>query len=176
MPSVCFRNALRDSFGNLLLASERLSQILPKSDGRSYVFVLDSIDSVSLGEDMRRFLKTIAEDSHLTRSYVVLVFTSDASNARTMWEWNGHEQIVMMNDLNRESPLDYRWDAEDIKEWLVKYAESNDESLLKEADISAGTPGFLVENVQSTRDRYNVWSRRALFKNEQWINGGKELE
>lgn len=150
------------------------------------MFVLDSIDIVSLGEDMRRFLKTLAEDSHLTRSYVVLVLTSDASNARTMWEWNGHDKIVMMNDLNRESPLDCRWDAEDIEEWLVKYAESNNDSrlrdvtayqnLLKEAAITAGTPGFLVENVQSTRDRYNIWSRRALFKNEQWINGGKELE
>jgi hypothetical protein len=42
---------------------EKLSQVLPKSDGRPFVFVIDQIDNASFGEDMRVFLKTLAEDS-----------------------------------------------------------------------------------------------------------------
>ena len=40
---------------------------------------------------------SVAEDSSLTRSYVVLLLTADALNARTMWEWNGHKKIVLMS-------------------------------------------------------------------------------
>jgi hypothetical protein len=81
-----------------------------KSDGRPFVFVFDQVDSVPYGEDMKRFIMSVAEDSYLTRRYVVLILTADAVNAKTMWEWNGHEEIVLMSDIHRQSPMNYRWD------------------------------------------------------------------
>ena len=81
-----------------------------KSDGRPFVFVFDQVDSVPYGEDMKRFIMSVAEESYLTRRYVVLILTADAVNAKTMWEWNGHEKIVLMSDIRRQSPMNYRWD------------------------------------------------------------------
>jgi hypothetical protein len=185
-PSTWFRNALRDAFGNLLHPNEKLSKLLPQSDSPPYVFVLDQIDNVLLGEDMRVFIKTLAEDSSFTKSYVVLVLTADASNARTMWDWNGREKIVLMNDLNGESPMIYRWDPDDIEEWLRKHVVLNKDSplqegtalrkLVKEAATIAGTPGFLRESVQLVETiKYDGLKRRALFKSEQWEVGANEL-
>jgi hypothetical protein len=191
MPSIWFRNALHDSFGELLRTSEKLSQILPKSDGRPFVFVFDQVDSVPYGEDMKRFIMSVAEDSYLTRRYVVLILTADAVNAKTMWEWNGHEKIVLMSDIRRQSPMNYRWDQEDIEKWIVKYAELNDQSgleegasfrnYLKAAAITAGTPGFLIENVISHVSDVSEFvddamNERAMYKNEQWKFGGNKLK
>lgn len=188
MPSVWFRSALHDAFGELLRPGERLSQILPKSDGRPYVFVFDQVDSVPYGVDMRRFIAHLAEDSELTRSYVVLVLTNDSSNAKTMWEWNGHEKIVLMSDLRFKSPLEYRWNEEDVEKWLVKYIESNEQSALQEGSIlrnilkvgaiTAGTPGFLIETVKSLDAGpydVDVIKNRASYISEQWKFGANEL-
>ena len=82
MPSVWFRSALHDSFGELLRTSEKLSHILPKSDGRPFVIVFDQVDDLPYGEDMKRFMMSVAEDSYLTRSYVVLILTANAVNAK----------------------------------------------------------------------------------------------
>ena len=191
MPSVWFRSALHDSFGELLQTNEKLSQILPKSDGRPFVFVFDQVDGVPYDEDMKRFIMSIADDSSLTRSYVVLILTANAVNAKTMWEWNGHEKIVLMSDIRYQSPMNYRWDEDDIEKWIVKYAESNEQRGLEEgasfrnyfktAAITAGTPGFLIENVTSqvSDDRVFVddaMGERAAYKNEQWKFGANKLK
>jgi hypothetical protein len=105
MPSVWFRSALHDSFGELLRTREKLSQILPKSDGRPFVFVFDQVDGVPYGKDMRRFVMSVAEYRPLTRSYVVLILTANALDARTMWEWNGHEKIVNEFSISHKLPM-----------------------------------------------------------------------
>jgi hypothetical protein len=189
LPSVWFRSALRDVFGNLVNPNEKVSEILPKYDGRPFVFVLDQIDNAPMGEDMRVFIKTLAEDSHLTKLYVVLVICSDASNAKIMWDWNSHEKIVMLNDLKGNSPGVYRWDKKDIEQWLNEFQEMNSyDSLkrpqgtmwwdhLKESAIVAGTPGFLVEIVPTANANSETegWLQRAEYKNELWKIGAKML-
>jgi hypothetical protein len=191
MPSVWLRSALHDSFGELLRTSEKLSHILPKSDGRPFVIVFDQVDDLPYGEDMKRFMMSVAEDSYLTRSYVVLILTANAVNAKTMWEWNGHEKIVLMSDIRRQSPMNYRWDQDDVEKWIVKYAESNAQrgleegasfrNYLKTSAITAGTPGFLIENVASQASDVSIFvdgvmDERATYKNEQWKFGENKLK
>jgi hypothetical protein len=70
---------------------------------------------VPYGDNMKRFIMSVAEDSYLSRSYVVLILTANAVNAKTMWEWNGHEKIVLMSDIRCQSPMNYRWDQDDVE-------------------------------------------------------------
>lgn len=125
---------------------------------------------------------SVAEDSSLTRPYVILILTADALNARTMWEWNGHEKIVLMSF---KSPMNYRRDEEDVEMWIVKYVEISKQyglngrtsfrNFLKAAAITAGTPGFLIEIVEGG-DVGLSWNdamrKRAMEKNEQ-LNSGQ---
>ena len=116
-----------------------------------------------------------------------MALTSDASNARIMWDWNGREMIVLMNDLNGESPMIYQWDSDDSEEWLRKHAILNKDTplqevtalrnLVKEAATVAGTPGFLRKIVQvaETTPEYDGLKRRAMFRSEQWEVGVNEL-
>jgi hypothetical protein len=145
---------------------------------------------VPYGDNMKRFIMSVAEDSYLTRSYVILILTANAVNAKTMWEWNGHEKIVLMSDIRCQSPMNC-WDQDDVEKWIVKYAESNEQrgleerasfrNYLKTAAISAGTPGFLIENVTSQVYDDSVFvddamDERAAYKNEQWKFGENRLK
>ena len=188
IPSTWFRSSLRDMFGNLLNSNERLSEVLPKFDGRPFVFVLDQIDNAPMDEDMRVFMKTLAEDSVLTKTYAVLVLCSDAFNAKTMWEWNAQEKITMLNEVHGQSPAIYRWDKDDIEQWLIGFQETNPSGplqpgsvcreRLKESAIIAGTPGFLVETAIATNaiTPSEAWKKRAQYKYELWNLGEKVLE
>eukprot|EP01041_Mallomonas_annulata_P006509 gene6510-13143_t len=188
-PSQWFRSSLQDVFGNLLNPSEKLSDLLPKFDGRPFVFVVDQMDNAPMDNEMRVFMKTLAEDSHLTKSYTVLAICSDASNAKTIWEWNGHEKIILLSDRSGRSPTAYRWEKEDIERWFVGFQDAFPSSLLqgmtsslrdrvKELAVTAGTPGFLVEmvfptDINSTNDE---WTKRAKYKHELWKIGEQMLE
>ena len=205
MPSMWFRAALRDMFGNLVHPNEKISDVLPKFDGRPFIFVLDHIDNAPMDEDMRVFIKTLAEDSHLTKLYTVLVICSDASNARMMWEWNGHDKIVMLNELRDQSPLTYRWEKDMIEQWLIKFNVANPSGplqlgtdswvRLKESAIIAGTPGFLVEtalaaNITTVKLRDirhipkycehlangGIWMKRATYTRGLWDMGERVLD
>ena len=188
MPSTWFRSSLRDMFGNLVNPNEKISEILPKFDGRPFIFVLDQIDNAPMGEDMRVFIKTLAEDSHLTKLYAVLVICSDASNAKTMWDWNGHEKIAMLNELRDQSPAIYRWGKDDVEQWLIGFQVANPSGplqqgtvgweRLKESAIIAGTPGFLVETalIANANSPSEGWIKRAKYRSELWNMGEKVLE
>jgi hypothetical protein len=51
---------------------------------------------------------------------------------------------------------------------------------LKAAAITAGTPGFLIENVIShvsdVSEFDNAMNERTMYKNEQWKFGGNKLK
>ena len=188
VPSKWFRSALQDMTGNLLNGTEKLSQILPKIDGRPYVFVLDQIDQAPMDNDMRVFMTTLAEDSCLTKAYAVLAVCSDASVAKTTWDWNGREKIVLLSESLGRSAVEYRWDENAIEQWLIQFQAANPSSplqknthlrdRLKEAAITAGTPGFLTEIAPSVSPRTSQeeWTNRAHGTNELWKIGEKMLE
>jgi hypothetical protein len=172
-------------FGNILNQNEDLSKLLPKFDGRPFVFVLDQIDIVPMGDDMRVFIKTLAEDSHLTKGYSVLVLCSNALNAKTMWDWNWHEKIDLLSELRGQPPAAYRWEENDVEQWMDEFKEANPSrrdtvqwDLLKDAAVLAGTPGFLVKHAltANANSRYEEWFKCAQCNNELWNSGEKILE
>ena len=190
IPAVWFRNALLDSFGNTFNANEKLSKILPKFNGCPYVVVLDQLDNSNFGEEMRIFIKTLAEDSCLTKSYITFAILSDAYKAKIMYDWNGHEKIVLLNGPYTPSTV-YQWDSEDVEKWFSDYFALNptspllaspmDQARIKEIAITAGTPGFLVDMMSFVRTdseyhRYcDDWERGAAFRRQAWEDGCKML-
>jgi hypothetical protein len=106
VPSVWFREKFADRFGSLLKPYEFLSDILPKYNRKPFVFVFNG---VSVNEEYRIFIKTLAEDSELCKKYMIFVLLTDPKEANTMWEWNGRTKIVLLNDIFGKSPNDYLW-------------------------------------------------------------------
>ena len=189
LPSEWFRQALVDMRGPLLGDHEKLSKRLPAiRNGKLFVFVLDQLENCQLNEDLKCFIKTLAEDSDRVKSYVIIAITSDAVMATTMWEWNGRQKITLMGDDGLDFST-YKWSEVEVKEWLQKYqpkynavekllAEDSElfESLSSSA-VSAGTPGFLAFNVpKETSDIKKVdqkgrWSEKAKYYSDQWKSG-----
>jgi mannose/fructose/N-acetylgalactosamine-specific phosphotransferase system component IIB len=56
----------------------------------------------------------MAEDSHRTKKYVVLVLCADATKVSTMNEWNGGVKIKLVNDDH----LAYKWSNTQIDKWI----------------------------------------------------------
>lgn len=73
-PSAWLRQELRDWRGPLLAAHEHLSVLLPgtKDASKPFVLVIDNAHGAPYDEAMRVFIKTLAEDSLLCSSYIVL--------------------------------------------------------------------------------------------------------
>ena len=191
IPAVWFRKALSDGFGNTFNANEKLSQILPEFNGICpYVVVLDQLDNAQFGEEMRIFIKTLAEDSSLTKSYVTFAILSDAYKAKVMYEWNSHEKIVLLNDPYT-APNAYQWDSEDVEKWFSEYfvlhpsssllSAPMDQARIKEIATIAGTPGFLVDMMSFVRTdsayhRYcDTWEQGAAFRRQAWEGGCKMI-
>lgn len=95
-PSKWLRNALFDNYGPLLYKEEKLSHLLPSSNNPPYVFVLDHIDDSNINNEMKCFISTLAEDSSLTKSYIVIIITPNIATAKKLCEWND-DKIVMLN-------------------------------------------------------------------------------
>ena len=68
-PSLWFREALTDWRGKILKPYEKLSDLLPSGSGSLFVFVIDQAENMVLDENMRVFMKTLAEDSNLVKTY-----------------------------------------------------------------------------------------------------------
>ena len=97
---------------------------------------------------MRRFVKSVAEDSSLTRSYVVLILTADALN-------------------------NYRWDDEDDEKWtsfrnFLKAAAITAGTPGFLIEIVEGSDVGLSWN--------DAIKNRAMDKNEQWKFGANDLK
>eukprot|EP01042_Synura_sphagnicola_P006713 gene6713-8587_t len=73
-----------------------------------------------LNENAERVIRCMAEDSTLSKSYIVLVLTHNASNAYRMRDWNGRQKIVIANN---DDPMKYKWDENHVREWLKGYKD-----------------------------------------------------
>ena len=190
IPTVWFSNDLSDGFGNTYNPNEKLSKFLPKFNGIPNVVVLDQLDNAQFGEEMRIFIKTLAEDSSLTKSYIAFAILSDAYKAKMMYDWNSHEKIVLLQGPYAPPTL-YQWDTEDVEKWFSKdfllhpssslLSAPMDQARIKEIAITAGTPGFLVDMMSFVRTdseyhRYcDDWERGAAFRRQAWEDGCKML-
>lgn len=96
-PAQWFRTRLADSLGQILRNEEKLSDLLPSphivdNDNftrKPYVIIFDQMENEVCDELMRVFVKTMAEDSAIVKSYVVVLITADAGKAKTTLLWNG---------------------------------------------------------------------------------------
>ena len=115
---------------------------------------------------MKRFIKSLAEDSNRTSKFIVLVICSEATKAATMKEWNGGVKVALMG-VDHEA---YRWTAEQIDEWTEHYLNSHKSSKLhgnphldhfKKSALVAGTPDILITNTNSNE---NIISKEEEVK------------
>lgn len=90
-----FRSCLADWRGPLLSEHERLRDLLPRGN-KPYVIVLDQMENQVTDEALRVFTKTLAEDSVFTKSYVVILVTTNPMQANIMNEWNGRQQLALI--------------------------------------------------------------------------------
>lgn len=127
-PAQWFRDRLTDSLGRILRNEEKLSDLLPSSHSidnftrKPYVIIFDQMENEVCDEVLRVFIKTMAEDSAIVKSYVVVLITADASKAKTTLLWNGKQKIVMLAGCDL---MKYRWNANEIDDWIDKYAAKN---------------------------------------------------
>ena len=155
-PAFWFREALTDWRGQILKPHEKLSDLLPDGCGSRFVFVIDQAENMVADEGARVFMKTLAEDSTLAKTYLTIVICSDAAKAKTMWEWNGRTKIVLMT---RHSLKEYRWTSKDIETWLNHFSKTHSELAegsyervtIQDAAVVAGTPGFLIDETSNAK-------------------------
>lgn len=172
-----FTQQTSDYFSPLLKPEEALSQLLPKSD-KPVVVLIDQIDNAVLNEDAERAIRCMAEDSTLSKSYIVLILTHSAKNAYRMREWNGRQKIVIANN---DDPMKYKWDENDVREWIKRYIESSNTDPLRMNDLAklavrAGTPGFLYLNAKSVcSGRLESASDRDAESTEKEWQIGRDL-
>ena len=66
----------------------------------------------------------MAADCILTKSYVVLIISTDPVNANIMWDWGGHQKIAHSN-IGTEEPLNYQLRKHEIDLWIDFYINQN---------------------------------------------------
>ena len=188
-PAQWFRERLADSLGPILRNEEKLSDLLPSSrpidnfTRKPYVIIFDQMENEVCDEVLRVFIKTMAEDSAIVKSYVVVLITSDASKARTTVLWNSKQKIVMLAGCES---MQYRWNANEIDDWIDKYAakNSNVEGLevgsdsrntFRNSAITAGTPGFLIGYVEKLAPPSQELIRSAKYYSKLWRAGAEQF-
>mmetsp|Transcript_20146 Transcript_20146/g.18299 ORF Transcript_20146/g.18299 Transcript_20146/m.18299 type:complete len:320 (+) Transcript_20146:89-1048(+) len=188
-PAQWFRDRLADSLGRILRNEEKLSDLLPSSHPidnftrKPYVIIFDQMENEECDEVLRVFIKTMAEDSAIVKSYVVVLITADASKAKTTLLWNCKQKIVMLagSDL-----MKYRWDANEIDDWIDKYAAKNSKvegleegshsrATFRKSAITAGTPGFLIYNVEKLATPSEELERSSLYYSKLWSAGEEQF-
>jgi hypothetical protein len=183
-PHKWFRMCLSDAFGALLLENEKLSDLMPYSKGHPpVVFVFDQMDNVKTTDELKCFIKTLAEDSTLVKSYVVIVILHDADIAHSMREWNGRQKIVILSD---HDVFRYKWNENDISEWLKNYSRTiflEDDDFQRTQFITyaskAGTPGFLynyAEKAENFSKYENDIAQSAKYYDTLWSSGKSSID
>lgn len=185
-PAGWFRSQLSDDVGQLLKADEYISNLLPHASRhendiiKPFLFIFDQFENERANEGLRVFLKTLAEDSSLTNSYVVLVVVADAVKVKEMYSWNGHQKIVMVGGRN---PSQYKWGKYEVDAWVTAYAKTHERELgdadiehIREKAVQAGTPAFLVHTLEdvSCSAQQDI-APKAEYYAHQWDAAAKIL-
>ena len=184
-PDAWFRSNL-EVFGlETLKVNDSLSSLFHKDPKKPYVIVIDQCDNLRFDEKMKRFIKSLAEDSSRASKFVVLVLCSEATKAATMKEWNGGVKFALMG-VDHEA---YKWTAEQIDEWTEHYLDSHKSSKLrgnsnldhfKKSALVAGTPDFLITNTTSednitSKEEKAKWCRNSAYHESNWKAGQRRL-
>ena len=138
IPSTWFRNALSDSFGNILYTNELLSKLIPKHKGEDwytpppYVIVLDQLECIPIDEHFERFIKIHAYDSYTTKSYVIFIICSDATKVSSILDAGKYSYITLLNTSHT------RWSADDIEvdEWVPPNMATNPSTRILHTDTN----------------------------------------
>jgi hypothetical protein len=187
-PASWFRRSLADIRGEIQKPGEFLSQLLGYKlniGEKPFVIVFDQFENVMTDENLRVFVKTLAEDSVLCKSYVVVIISSNPSKTITMWGWNGRQKITIIG--GKLAFARYKWNETDIDQWIREFRKSNssvpglEESSatlikIKEAALKAGTPEFLVTNIPNAaecimEDKMETMSEGANYYEQLWTLG-----
>ena len=119
--------------------SFNLSEVIPDKT----VVILDQMESVVFGEELKSMLRESALDSRKNKNYVVIVSLSDHEYAEKILKLNGNEKIRELG-----SSTDYRWTRDLVSAYVqqshqyVTWSDS-DKAELVELATKAGAPGFL---------------------------------
>lgn len=177
-PDIWFRSELELYNITTLKQNESLSSLI-SNEIQPYAIVIDQCDNFRFDEKMKVFIKSLAEDSHLTKKYIVFIICTDASKAKTMKEWNGGIKIKLLSDNENT----YKWNNDMIKEWITHFLHCNQNSKLKDyieefekIAIVAGTPDFLITNTifdehKNISETIESWRNNSLYIKSIWKTG-----
>jgi len=197
-PETWFYSGLADRFGEILKPHEKLSSLLPRFTGvfKPYLIVIDQAEKEGFDKYIKEWVINMAVESTKTKAFVVLLVTADAIQAHVMQDWNGRQKITLVGADHGN--FGYRWSEKEIDMWLDAYfkinnnttrsldgqrpCETTEEILsdLRQAALTAGTPGFLSYNVEilcnkPTNSFLNKLSTQASYFDKQWKEGAELL-
>jgi hypothetical protein len=180
-PDEWFRSQL-SCFGHETLGIfDHLSDVLTAPIDCPYVIVFDQCDNLNFDSKTSVFMKTLAEDSVLSKSYVVIALCASAVKAKIMWGWNWRSKITLVGARRQQA---YKWREAEIDQWIEHYLKYHEDSCrtdetmrdeFKAAAIKAGAPEFLVTNVLPSENAVGGtvadWQKNAEFYERAWSKG-----
>ena len=181
-----FMNELNFLGFETLTKYDQLSSLLDTSHEKPYVIVIDQFDNLDFDENLRRFIKVTAEDSHLRKNYVVIVICTDAAKVSTMKKWNGGVKIRLIN----EEFISYKWNGTQIEKWIEYNLKGHTTINVNknkvhfnkfiESAVVAGTPDFLITNSfscdnLSIQEIENSWIDNSNCISKTWTIGQQLL-
>lgn len=134
------------------------------------LIVIDQLENIRRTDKLNRLIKSLAEESVLSKKFTVLVITKDPAYARGLLELNGRTKIrpICKDDLQK-----YKWNEHQITQWIEFNGKENIKRIeaLKAAGTLAGTPGFLIDNSDETND--DIISKAGSYGQSLWELGTK---
>ena len=174
-PDEWFRHQFKFFGIETLTQNEQLSTLIDNDFKKPFVIVIDQCDNFDFDDKLRRFIKVLAEDSNVTKKYVVLAICTDASKAATMREWNGGVKIKLVNNKYNS----YKWSLPQIEKWVEHHIKNHDminrennvshyNKFIKAATV-AGTADFLITN------SYPIEHKNIHQIEDSWVATSKYL-
>lgn len=116
-----------------------INQIIPNRT----ILVLDHIHHLMNHPKMKSFIVRVAENSVFTKTYNVIILASSMSTLGTITSWNSSIKIRKATTKNS------KWKGD---EWRVLANKLQSNITEKEFALSliSGTPGYLIERMQSS--------------------------
>lgn len=155
-----------------------LSEVIPDQT----VVILDQMESVVFGEELKSMLREIALDSRKIKNYTIIVSVSAPEVAQSILSLNGNDKISSLG-----SASDFRWSREMVSSYVEQSQQYTgwsdvDKMKLVALAVTAGSPGFLfsLENLDkptpsSVLDSKKVRSMANSYA-AAWSSVDRELE
>lgn len=169
------REAVSDGFpGHIVRDPSSFAKLLTRHE-RAHgerrvpvVIVLDQVENMRRTDAMNAMIKSLAEQSVLTKTFVILVITKDPTYAIGLVDLNGRTKVRLVSG----DSAPYKWTQSQVDAWLREKG-LQDSRVLRDAGLKAGTPGFLMDNAQEKKPQ--LIEQAASFCNLQWEAGGKMI-